>query len=142
MNFLDLLGNEDAAALNADLYQIVEMWDDLIDKDAATPDAGINAAFYTALIKLPRNAFYQRHFALLSPILESAILDWYAANALEKRRTGDDLRTSFILRCGVQAFTVMCARIIGGVDFACSVNLQLRSAGDSWAEYAAEFGEK
>lgn len=133
-------GNQHAIAFNNALYAIVELWDDLIDKDPTTP-ADINGAFYAALITLPRNPFYQQHFATLNPVLEAAILDWFTANELEKQG-GEHLRTSYILRCGIHAVTTMCARIIGGVDWANKVNLELRTIGDSWAEYSSEFGVK
>lgn len=134
-----LKGDSEAVAFNLALYEIVETWDDLIDHDPATPSA-INGAFYAALVTLPRNGFYQRHFALLNPLIESAILDWYAANAFEAKGDAESLRASYMLRCQIQAVTVMCARIIGGVGWANKVNLELRSAGDTWAEYSSEHG--
>lgn len=137
-----LQGDADAIEFNMALYQIVETWDDLIDKDKPALPEAINTAFYAALIRLPRNSFYQRNFALLNPVLESAILDWFTANALEAKRDIESLRASYMLRCGIQAVTVMCARIIGGLAWANSVNIKLRSSGDSWLEYSTEFGVK
>ncbi|MGZ5165754.1 MAG: hypothetical protein ACXWCQ_35110 [Burkholderiales bacterium] len=133
-----LRGHDDAIAFIQLIHEIAEIWDDLIDKDNPVSDSAIDGAFYRALVTLPRNGFYRQHFALLSPILEAAILDWFAANDLERRRAGDDLRTAYVLRCGAQALTVMAARIIGGVEWARRVNLELRSSGDSWAEYSQE----
>ena len=131
--------NAEAVELNTLLYQVAEAWDDLIDGDAVNADV-INATFYAAMVTVPRNPFYQRHFALLNPLVEAAILDWFTANDLEKTRNVDKLRTSYMLRCGLQAVTVMCARILKGVVWANAVNMELRTAGDTWAEYAAEFG--
>lgn len=134
-----LKGCESAIDFILAMHQIAETWDDLIDGDRETTPKAINAAFYTSLITLPRNPFYQQHFHELSPIVESAILDWHTANALEKRNSGDDLRTAYTLRCGAQMLTVMSARIIGGQDWAQNVNLEIRSVGDSWADYSKQF---
>lgn len=128
-------GEPDAAAFLTGLHRIVDIWDDLIDKDKPVDDAAINAAFYAALVAIPRNPFYRAHFALLSPLIESAIIDWHTANALEKTG-GDDLRTAHALRCAGYSVLIMCARIIGGVEWAEEVSLELRSGQSDWAEYA------
>lgn len=143
-DILPLMLKENAAAIafNMAVYQIVEIWDDLIDKDKPASCHDIDGAFYAALITLPRNGFYRENFALLNPILESAILDWWAANKIEDTQKGDDLKTSYILRCGFQSLTTMSARIIGGVEWAQKVNTYLRTHGDTWAEYSAEFEVK
>ena len=119
------------------LHEIVETWDDLIDEDSVT-DKAVNAAMYAALVTLPRNLFYREHFTLLSPVIEAAVFDWLTANEFEGRR--EHLHTSYILRCAGLAVTVMCARIIGGPDWAIEVNNELRTMGDTWTEYAAKHG--
>lgn len=134
-------GDEEAAAFIVSVHEIVELWDDLIDRDKTLEPESINTVFHAALITLPRNAFYRRHFLELNPILESAILDWHTANALEARRQGDDLHGAFMLRCGVMALTTMSAKIIGGVMWARQVGMELRSDGESWADYLKGFGE-
>lgn len=134
-------GNAAAIDLNNMIYGICETWDDLIDGDKVTPE-GINAAFYAACIVLPRNPFYREHFAALSSLFEAAILDWYAANALEKVGTLRALQDAYVIRGSLQHITVMCARIIGGVDWANIVNLELHTHGEGFEEYAAEFGVK
>lgn len=133
-----LKGNESAIDLNGFLYQIAEIWDDIIDNDKPKNGA-VNQAFYNALVRIPRNQFYQANFALLSPVVESAILDWFAANELEATGDIENLRGSFVLRCGMHGFTAMCARIIGGLEWANAVNIKIRTmGGDTWAEYKNE----
>lgn len=130
---------DDAEAISfiLTIHQIIELWDDLIDEENVT-DELVNAAFYAALITLPRNAFYQRNFVLLNPLVESAIFDWWTANTFEQKQDTESLRTSYILRCAGLSLTVMSARIVGGVQWALTVNNELRSLGDTWAEYAAK----
>lgn len=133
-------GDREAFAFLMDVYDIVEIWDDLIDKDKPVDDVVLNATFYRALITLPRNPFYHKHFLDLNPVFEAAILDWYTANALEKTGVTEHLYTSYGLRRGVQMLAIMAARIIGGVEWANKVSFDMGSTGDqTWAEYASEF---
>jgi hypothetical protein len=137
-----LRGDQEAIAFNALIYRIVETWDDLVDRDKPVSNEQINALMYEALIQLPRNGFYCRNFTLLNPIFEGAILDWFLANRMEQRRDNDDLHSAYMLRCGVQMLTVMSARIIGGIEWANQVNLEIRSMGESFADYSGGFGDK
>ncbi len=134
-------GDADALAFLLGVHAVVELWDDLIDRDKSVADTDIHAAFYTALVTLPRNPFYQRNFSLLNPVFEAAIFDWHTANALEVKG-GDGLHMAYALRCGVQMLTVMAARIVGGTEWAKQVGVELREMGDTWAEYSAGFGVK
>ena len=134
-------GDADALTFLLDVFNIVEVWDDLIDKDNPLQPSDISGAFYTALINLPRNPFYQRNFTLLNPVFEAAIMDWHTANSLESKG-GDSLHMAFALRCGVQMLVVMCARIVGGIEWAKKVGVELREMGDTYAEYSAQFGVK
>ncbi len=133
-------GNAEAEQFLLGVHRVVELWDDLIDKDKPASDADINAAFYHALIVLPRNPFYQANFALLNSIFESAILDWHTANALETKKDEQSLRISHVLRCSIQNLTIMAARIVGGVDWAIKISLAICSAGTDWPDYAAKHG--
>lgn len=135
-----LKGHSEAIAFIEDIHRIVELWDDLIDRDREPRPAEIHAAFTAALIGLPRNRFYMANFGLLSPILENAIDNWHVANALE-HKGGEALQTSFILRCGILDMTTMAAKIIGGPEWALTVGIEMRQAGgDSFQKYAAEHG--
>jgi hypothetical protein len=122
------------------VHAIVETWDDLVDGDKPVPEGAINSAFHKALIDLPRNAFYRQHFNVLNPLIESAILDWTAANVMEHRRDGDDLRRAYVLRSNIFNLTTMAARIIGGVEWGQQVAVKQWSMLEPWAEYSKEFG--
>ena len=131
-------GNENAADFLLAIHQVADLWDDLIDKDKPVAADSINRAFYNALVAIPRNPFYGANFAALSPLIESAIIDWHTANAFEASK--QNLQTAYGLRCSGQSLCIMTARIIGGSNFAETIALELRSAGDTWAEYAAKHG--
>ena len=130
-------GDPSATEFVVALHQVVEAWDDLIDKDQEVRPTTINGAFYAALVTIPRNRFYREHFTMLSPIVEAAILDWYASNqfATEKK-----VELAWALAsCGLSA-TVMCARIIGGIEWATQVSVEFRKITEPLSEFAADFG--
>lgn len=135
-----LKGCEPAINFILTAHEIVETWDDLVDQDQEVPPNKASEVFYAALITLPRNQFYLANFALLNPVFEGAILDWLTANAMEKRKSGNDLKQAFVLRSGVLLLTAMSARIIGGLEWAAKVNLEFRSLSEAWPDYQKEHG--
>ena len=132
-------GNTDSVGFILTIFSVFEIWDDLIDKDKTPTSSEINNAFHQ-VFNLSRNVFYRQHFDIISPIIETVILDWYTANELEKTKDLEALRQSYVLRCGAQQLIVMCARILGGVDHAVVVNLELRMMGDTFEQYANKHG--
>lgn len=105
IEFVDLLGS------------ISQTWDDLIDGDCdVSPDA-INGMMWRALVELPNNPFYARHFSRLNTLVQQVIIDWHSANVLEAGDTADK-RVSFILRDSLAGVIVHCAYLIGGYEWA------------------------
>jgi hypothetical protein len=135
-----LKGNQSAVEFVLDLFRIVELWDDLVDNDNEITPKDVNKAFHAALITLPRNGFYHANFTLLNPIIEAGIFDWHTANHFEKKK--ENLETAFGLRCTLQSTIVLSARIVGGDEWAQTVSHEIRSLGETWAEYAYGFGVK
>lgn len=119
-----LLGNEEAVAFMESIGAICQVWDDLIDIPGASAPR-INAAFWEALIALPNNGFYQRHFDTLNPLMQSAIADWLAANELEKG-SEHDKRLAYVLRDATASLAVHCARLVGGYGWMLEVNAEIR----------------
>lgn len=130
-----------AVSFILDLHRVIELWDDLVDGDKTPGRESVHSAFYAALVTLPRNLFYRQNFVQLSPLVESAIFDWLTANNLEAMG-GEHLQSSYILRCSMLTVTVMAAKILGGAAWAVEVNNELRTLGDTFAEYAAKHGVK
>lgn len=135
-----LQGNQEAIDFISIILQVVEIWDDLIDKDKDVDDDNINGIFYAALVSLPRLSFYRQNFDTLSPIIESAIFDWRTANSLEKKKDHQSLVTAYTLRCSGLSLIVISARIIGGHDWAMKVSNELRNSGDAWEQYRLKHG--
>ncbi|MTJ81732.1 MAG: hypothetical protein F8N37_12040 [Telmatospirillum sp.] len=135
--FRCLKGRRDAVVFIKMMCDILHTWDDLIDRDKPVDPEAINRAFFTALVTLPRDPFYAANFALLNPIVETAIYNWWTANLYEASSDEDRLRAAFILRSSYSDIATMCARIVGGPDWARTVGPEIHDHwhGEGWAKY-------
>ena len=113
-----LKGNIEAVSFVTMLFGVLHFWDDLEDRDQKISRDSVNAVMYNALIDLPRNSFYQANFNYLSPLIEIAILNWHAANAMEATESLDDKRIAFISRSDYCSVMIACARLVGGFEWA------------------------
>jgi len=108
-------GNQAALGFILEYFAICNVWDDLIDRDNPVSDWELNLAFYRALVTLPRNPFYQQHFAALSPIIESGIQNWWLANQLENNEAPQLREAANVLRVRVFDLVLKCAALTGGI---------------------------
>lgn len=106
--------------------QIAHVWDDLIDQDQPILADQIHQAFVQALVALPLNAFYRRHFDMLHPVLVSSISNWLVANELERAGSMDDLRIAFISRSSYVDLVTQVAFLVGGFPWVRSVGPEIR----------------
>lgn len=118
--------DEQAVAFMLLVCTVLHFWDDLEDRDKPIARSDVDAAMFAALIVLPRNPFYQRHFTELSATLELAILNWHAANELEQRDGIDDKRIAFVVRSHYCNLAIQCARLVGGYAWAREVSVPIR----------------
>ena len=140
-----LRGDQLATDFICRIFSVLHIWDDLIDKDKSVSQDEIHGAFWTALIDLPANSFYQRHIAALHPILVAAILNWQAANSFEELVEDSlapesirqkQLSIAFILRGTYIDLLSMAAFLVGGYEWAAQVVPKIRT----WA-HAETFSE-
>ena len=122
-----LKGNTDAVEYCQDLFQISQIWDDLIDKDEPVSDESINAMMWLALVQLPYNKFYMENINALQPIMQKAILDWLAANHMENG-TPQERVVAYVLRDTLTTIVTHCALLIGGYEWAQFVSIRVREA--------------
>jgi hypothetical protein len=135
--------NEDASLFIDELFSILHVWDDLIDKDKPLADETINKAFMSVFIGLPKNRFYQTYFVILNPIMENAFINWIGSNTLEQSK--DDLTIAFDLRNSYVNIVTACANIIGGPTWAQEVAIASHKAlrrVESFQEYASKLNTK
>lgn len=121
-----LRGHEQAVAFFMALYNALQIWDDLIDKDKPVPADNINRMMWTVLIEIPRNAFYQANFNDLNPILMTSIVNWHGANAMEATESEADKEIAFITRSAYVDLLIQSALIIGGVQWAIQMTPEIR----------------
>lgn len=120
-----LRGEVGAIAFCELLGSVSQTWDDLFDRDTDASKDRVNAAFFNALIVLPRNPFYQRHFDSLHPLLEAAAMDWMSANDLEQG-SEHDRTLAFVLRDSLVSVVIRCAAIVGGYEWAIARAAEIR----------------
>lgn len=121
-----LLGRADAIACVSKLFQIAHVLDDLIDRDRPATDDEIVATFWLALIDVPQDPFFSAHATTLRPIMASAMLNWMAANTMERAGEPADLKIAFVLRSAYVDLLSMAALIVGGLAWAAEIIPEIR----------------
>ncbi len=118
-----LKDDEMAITFCQDIIFIAHLWDDLIDHDER-PAADVNHAFTAALINIPQNPFYQAFQSDLRPVMLQAILQWQAANDMENG-SKQDRDKAYMLRASILHIILHCAYLVGGVDWANRVSIDI-----------------
>lgn len=121
-----LQGNKEATDFVCDMFVVLHIWDDLIDKDKELTDAEIHYAFWLALMQLPCNPFYIRNFNTLQPILANSIINWQAANKMENEGSTKDEAIAFILRGAYTDLLTMSAYLVGGLSWVTQITPDIR----------------
>jgi len=120
-----LQGNQYAIRLCLQMVEVSNLWDDLIDRDKDIDDKDINRIFENLLIDIPRNPFYQQYQNELSLMLNNIILKWHTANVFEKEQKERDLEKAYMLRAEYYQLFVLCANLIGGMEWAKEVSVEV-----------------
>lgn len=139
MTARDLFGDRAAFELAANLIEISNVWDDLIDREPISGSA-VNTAFYVALIDLPANPFYQRHAAVLIPLMQAAIVDFLCANHWENAQDAHGLELAHVLRYGIARVVGHIVLLARGMEFSMRVLPAFYKVlcGERFEEYRAE----
>lgn len=95
------VGDSEAVEFLELVFDITDVWDDLVDKDREVTESQINNIFTKCLIRLPGNLFYRQHYAILASQLMLVINAWQDANELEK---GDE--ADRVYACGLRFLLV------------------------------------
>lgn len=127
INLFPLLkGDTHATSLCVDLMNICQVWDDLIDRDKEYTDNDINRVFQALLFTVPLNPFYDKHQDELRPIIMNAILKWFDSNKMEKEGKEEDLHMTYMLRAEIYSIFCYIAFLVGGLDHAKTVGVDIR----------------
>ena len=128
-------GNASAVDFLRSAFDVAHFWDDLADKDQILDDGQVDAAMFQALVLLPRNAFYRLHFDELNAILANAITNWRVATRLERAGGLPEKRTAYVLRASYVDLVTHSALLLGGMDWARTVGVEVRRLAEPYAEY-------
>mgnify|MGYP000123000821 CR=1 FL=1 len=109
-------GNEDALNAFEAIADLVNAWDDLIDKDKPITDADINRAFLTALVYLPANPFYNQIQMQVLPLWLTVIAAYEAANKFENDKDDHGLELAHNLRYAAGHIVVFMSQSCLGYD--------------------------
>lgn len=136
-------GHDDAVRFMLGVIDLAHVWDDLIDRDVKIEPAVVNRALWFAVVGLQRNRFFVQHRDRLLPVLETGILNWFAANDLEADGRMSSLEVAHVIRCQVGDVLLMAAEILQGHDFAAkhAAGMRMFTQQDSLDEYLRDFQE-
>lgn len=119
-------GNEDATEFALMLIHVCDVWDDLTDKDEVVTQKALNQAFWYCLSGIPRNSFYRRFADELTPLIETGIFNWIAADVLMARGGQKEMEIANIVRHDIGDVFVHMARLIGGFEWAATVTAEIK----------------
>lgn len=139
-----LKGDRPALDMVIMLQLIVNVWDDLIDKDVAVTDEQINQAFWYCLSGIPTNPFYLKHAYSLHPVIQTGIFNWFAANKMERNKDGMGREIAHVLRYSITDVIVMMAYLVGGYEWAeqHAAEIKLMTQKNPLSDYLAEMEAK
>lgn len=129
----DLNLPEDAKRWLTDLWDMIQMFDDIEDGDQITEG---NKVLWSVLVDMPCNPFWIANQSFLTPVLVTQMLKWQAANAAEKQGKADE--KSYMWRAGYWDVVLMVMYICQGKDVNAYGALSLY--GETYEEYKEEMG--
>ena len=137
-------GNVDAGRFLYQMVYVLHLWDDFVDGDNPRSRADIQKGFWFALVEIPSNPFYQANYEALNSDLQTAILNWQAANRLEEDRRAGDLSIAFICRSEYVNLLLKVALLCGGAEYAAAVAPEVRrfAHAEGFGEYQAGLGKE
>lgn len=128
-------GNIEAYAFLYDVWQVIEVWDDLHDGDKMVSAREVDEGFSRLFINLPANPFYTKNFTFLQPLVIMMIFNWKVSNELDADGTKSQayvLRNMYFQLCMGVAF------IVGGPTHSVEQGVQIwrdSAIGESLEEF-------
>ena len=115
----------DAVTLLADVWDVMQAWDDAYDGDPADHHDG----YLKAVVKLPENPLY--HPLLMPLLIAQCYYDWMTANEFEQNN--EHLDKAYILRAGYFRIVITAIHLLYGSESA------EREAPVIWRMYTEDF---
>lgn len=130
-------GNQAAVDYVLAISRVVDVWDNLIDKDVPVSDEQINSAFFALMVEIPSNEFFLACREKLLPLHVTGIANWLIANRMEKSDEIRSLEIAHVIRYSIADVAVMAAVLCGGYQWAEEIGpeLRMRSQRSDFNEY-------
>lgn len=127
----------DAAAWLLNLWDVIQVFDDLYDRDEVGR-TDILKTLWRVLVAMPANPFYKANEAHLSPLIANALFKWEAANKVESENAPTEV--SFVWRAAYYDVVMMVVALCHGPDKALEVcHLVMGLYGEKYDTYRKEF---
>lgn len=120
------MGHQEAIAFVSVLFDAVELWDDLIDKDVDVSNEHINRAFIGLMFALPANDWFIANRSHYLPLILTAINAWHDANEMERSPNKKFRNMAFYLRNFGIEIHIATAFLIGGYEHMRKVSTEIR----------------
>ena len=135
-----LCQNDDAIAFYLHVARWTHTYDDLIDADKPVSHDDLHVFVWRMLFDIPLNPFFNQHQSTLRPLLMTGILNWVAANEMEKSGSREQLRIAHVIRYAVGDILLACMAITGGIEHARrnARRARLMLQDETWAHYSTE----
>lgn len=132
--------NKDAVNLMKYLCKFANVYDDLIDKDKDIADDEIHLMFSNLLLDIPNNQFFKENLDAVVAVITTGLLNYHAANQIEKIGNLEELRISHSLRYSMIDVGLLCMKICSGYKFATknARRARLMFQNDTWEHYKLE----
>ena len=120
------LGNQNAVDFLNCLFDAVELWDDLIDKDVAVEDSHVNRVFTSLMFSLPLNPWFMANSSYYQPLIMASINGFYDANEMAKSDKKHLRNLAFYVRnLGIEIH-IATAFLLGGFKHMRKVSPEIR----------------
>jgi hypothetical protein len=120
------LGNASAIDFINRLFDAVELWDDLIDKDVEISDAHINRVFGSLMFFLPANDWFIDNRKYYLPLMMASINAFHDANAMQDSESPRLRNLAFHIRNFGIELHIATALLIGGYEHMRAVSGEIR----------------
>lgn len=124
-----------------DVVWVAHVWDDMIDKDVERSEEDINKAFWISLIGIPNNPFVRNFWGVLYPVMANSIMNYIAANDLEREGTEQQREIAYNARHAPGDIAITVAGLLGGYEWAAQHAAELKAMAnerDSMQNYMQE----
>lgn len=126
---------EDAIEWLCDLWNAIQVFDDVVDGDEVDR-ADVDRAIWSLLAGMPSNTFYQKHQSWLIPALAMQTMKWMASDLAERDGCADE--RSYMWRAGYYDVVCLVVGLVHGPSSDRSWKA-LGLYGETCSEYMKEF---